>query len=52
MLGAPLLCALQAPLPIHRVGGDFVAMVFILAAPLAGPITADGLGRLELGWLK
>jgi hypothetical protein len=52
MLGAPLLRALQASLPIQRVGGDLAAMVFVLATPLAGGITADGLGWLELGWLK
>jgi hypothetical protein len=52
MLGAPLLRALQAHLAIQRIGGNFAAMVLVLAAPLAGGITADGLGRLELGRLK
>ena len=48
----PLLRAVHAPLPINRIGGDFVAMVIVAASPLAGRITASGLGRLKLGWLK
>jgi hypothetical protein len=52
MLGAPLLSALQAHLPIESVGGDLAAVIFVLAATLAGGTTADGLGGLELGWLK
>jgi hypothetical protein len=52
MLRTPLLRALQTPLPIHRVGGDLPPMVIVTAPLLAGPITASGLSRLELGWLK
>src|SRR5450631_4359906 len=52
MLRAPLLRALQAPLPIHRVGGDLPPMVIVAAAPLARRIAANGLSRLKLGWLK
>jgi hypothetical protein len=52
MLCAPLLRALQAPLPIHRVGGDLAPMVVTTAPSLAGRITASGLSRLKLRWLK
>jgi hypothetical protein len=52
MLGAPLLHAVQAHLPIHRIGGDLAPMVIIAAPPLAAWITASGLSRLKLGWLK
>jgi len=52
MLRAPLLRALQAPLPIHRVGGDLPPMVIVTASPLAGQSAANGLRRLKLGWLK
>ena len=52
MLRAPLLRALQTPLPIHRIGGDLPPMVIVTAPLLACPITASGLSRLELGWLK
>jgi hypothetical protein len=52
MLSAPLLRALQAPLSIHRIGCDLPPVVITAAPPLAGRIAADGLSRLELGWLK
>jgi hypothetical protein len=52
MLRAPLLRAVPAPLPIHRIGGDLAAMVVVAALPLAGRITASSLRRLKLGWLK
>jgi len=52
MLNAPLLCALQAPLPIHRVADDLPPMVIVTASPLAGWITTSSLSRLKLGWLK
>ena len=52
MLRAPLLRALQAPLPIHRIGGDLPPMVIVTASPLAGRSAANDLRRLKLGWLK
>jgi hypothetical protein len=52
MLRAPLLRAFQAPLPIHRVGGDLPPMVIVTAPPLAAWIAANGLSGLKLGWLK
>jgi hypothetical protein len=52
MLRAPLLRAFQAPLPIHRVGGDLPPMVIVTASPLAAWIAANGLSGLKLGWLK
>jgi len=52
MLRAPLLRAFQAPLPIHRIGGDLTQVVIVTAPPLAGRITASSLSRLKLGWLK
>jgi hypothetical protein len=52
MLGAPLLGAVQAPLPIYRIGSDLPPMVIVTAPPLAGRITASTLSRLKLGWLK
>jgi hypothetical protein len=52
MLRAPLLRALQTPLPIHRIGGDLPPMVIVTASPLADWIAASSLSRLELGWLK
>ena len=52
MLGAPLLRALQTPLPIHRIGGDLPPMVIVAAPPLVSRITASSLSRLKLGWLK
>jgi len=52
MLGAPLLRALQTPLPIHRIGGDLPPVVIAAAPSLAGRIAAGGLSGLKLGWLK
>jgi hypothetical protein len=52
MLRAPLLHAVQAHLPIHRISGELPPMVIVTALPLAGRITASGLSRLKLGWLK
>jgi len=52
MLRAPLLRALQTPLPIHRIGGDLPPMVIVTAASLACRIAANSLSRLKLGWLK
>jgi len=52
MLRAPLLRALQAPLSIHRIGGDLPPMVITAAPPLADRIAACGLSRLELRRLK
>jgi len=52
VLRAPLLRALQTPLPIHRIGGDLPPVVITAAPPLADRMTACGLSRLELGWLK
>jgi len=52
MLRTPLLRALQAPLPIYRVGGDLPPMVIVTASPLAGQMAANGLSWLKLGWLK
>jgi len=52
MLRAPLLRALLAHLPIHRIGGDLPPMVVVTAPPLAGWIAAGGLSRLKLGSLK
>ena len=52
MLCAPLLRALQTPLPIHCVAGDLPPMVIVAAAALAGRIATNGLSRLKLGWLK
>jgi len=52
MLRAPLLRALQTPLPIHRIGGDLPPMVIVTPSPLAGRIAANGLSWLKLGWLK
>jgi hypothetical protein len=49
---APLLRAVQAHLSIQRIGGDLPPMVIVTAPLLACPITASGLSRLELGWLK
>jgi hypothetical protein len=52
MLRAPLLRAIPAPLPIHRIGGDLPPMVIVTAPPLAGRITASGLRGLKPQWLK
>jgi len=52
MFRAPLLCAVLAHLPIHRIAGDLPPMVIVTAPPLAGRITANNLSRLKLGWLK
>jgi hypothetical protein len=52
MLGAPLLRAFPAHLPIDGIGGDLSAMVIVSAPPLAGRITTNGLGRPKLRWLK
>jgi hypothetical protein len=52
MLRAPLLGAVPAPLSIHRISGNLSPMVIVTASPLTGRITASGLSRLKLGWLK
>jgi hypothetical protein len=52
VLRAPLLRALQAPLPIHRIGGDLPPVVIVTAPPLADRIAARSLSRLKLRWLK
>jgi len=52
VLCTPLLRAVLAHLPIHRIVGDLPPMVVVTAPPLAGRITASSLGRLKLGWLK
>jgi hypothetical protein len=52
MLRAPLLRAIPAPLPIHRIGGDLPPMVIVTASPLAARIAASGLSGLKLGRLK
>jgi hypothetical protein len=50
VLRAPLLRALQTPLPIHRIGGDLPPVVIVTALSLTNWIAAGGLSRLELGW--
>jgi len=52
MLRAPLLRAVQASLPIHRIGGDLPPVVVVAALSLAGRIAAGGLSRLKFGRLK
>jgi hypothetical protein len=52
VLRTPLLGAVQAPLPIYRIGVHFPPMVIVTAPPLADRITASALSRLKLGWLK
>ena len=52
VLRAPLLRALQTPLPIHGIVGDLPPVVIVTAPSLAGRIAAGGLSRLKLGWLK
>ena len=52
VLGAPLLRAVLAHLPIHRIDSDLPPMVIVTALPLAGRITASSLSRLKPGWLK
>src|ERR1035437_10469653 len=52
LLRAPLLRAIPAPLPIHRIGGDLPPMVIVTASPLAAWIAASSLSRLKLGWQK
>ena len=52
MLRAPLLRALQTPLPIHRIGGDLPPVVIVTAPSLAGRVTTSSLSRLKLGWQK
>ena len=50
VLRAPLLRALQTPLPIHRIGGDFPPVVIATAPSLTGRVTTSSLSRLKLGW--
>jgi len=52
MLGAPLLRAFLAHLPVDGICGNLPPMVIVRTLPLAGRITANGLGRLKLRWLK
>jgi len=52
MLRAPLLRAVPAPLPVHRIVGDLPLMVIVTASPLTVGIAADSLTRLKLGRLK
>src|ERR1035437_2333836 len=52
VLRAPFLHAVQAHLPIQGIGGDLPPMVIATAPPLATRITASGLSRLKLAWLK
>ena len=39
VLRAPLLRALQTPLPIHRIGGDLPPVVIVTAPSLTGRVT-------------
>src|ERR1039458_6596736 len=50
VLRAPLLRALQTPLPIHRIGGELPPVVIVTAPSLTDRVTASCLSRLELGW--
>ena len=50
VLRAPLLRALQTPLPIHGIGGDLPPVVIVTAPSLTGRVTTSSLRRLKLGW--
>ena len=52
VLSAPLLRALQTPLPIHRIGGDLPSVVIVTAPSLTDRVTTSKLSRLKLGWQK
>jgi hypothetical protein len=52
VLRAPLLRALQTPLPIHRIGGDLPSVVIVAAPSLTSRVTTSSLRRLKLGWQK
>jgi len=52
VLRAPLLRALQTPLPIHQIGGDLPPVVIVTAPSLTGRVTTSSLRRLKLGWQK
>src|ERR1051326_8395932 len=52
VLRAPLLCALQTTLPIHRIGCYLPPMVVVPALSLTGRVTTSNLRRLKLGGPK